>query len=242
MKMTKIQRLMVGSLHISEKFRSIQGEGQTMGVPAIFVRLSGCNLLCKSRDWVCDSIKVWQKGVKTNFEQVLSKDWVDSLRNGTHLVFTGGEPMLHQKNIEKYLRWFFGKYNFMPTIEVETNGTKTPNSYLLEFVDYWNCSPKLENSGETFGRRIVSDSLKAINNSKGKKIFKFVISSESDMQEIERDFSSLIDSKNIVLMPAGENQEELDITRPIVAQYCADNGVRYSERLHIVIWNKKTGV
>ena len=33
-------------LAISEVFYSIQGEGKTMGIPAVFVRLAGCNLMC----------------------------------------------------------------------------------------------------------------------------------------------------------------------------------------------------
>jgi organic radical activating enzyme len=94
------------NLIVSEKFYSLQGEGQTMGIPAIFVRLAGCNLLCKSDHWVCDSIEVWRKGDKTPFEEVLSAKDVDRLMNGAHLIFTGGEPMLHQKKILEYLNWF----------------------------------------------------------------------------------------------------------------------------------------
>lgn len=58
-------------LNVSEKFLSIQGEGRTTGIPAIFLRLSGCNLLCKSSNWICDSIEVWRKGTKTSFDAVL---------------------------------------------------------------------------------------------------------------------------------------------------------------------------
>ena len=34
-------------LRISEDFYSLQGEGRTMGIPAVFVRLQACNILCK---------------------------------------------------------------------------------------------------------------------------------------------------------------------------------------------------
>ena len=33
-------------LAISEIFFSIQGEGKTVGIPSVFVRLGGCNLIC----------------------------------------------------------------------------------------------------------------------------------------------------------------------------------------------------
>lgn len=34
------------TLRIAEIFTSVQGEGQWMGVPSVFVRISGCNLRC----------------------------------------------------------------------------------------------------------------------------------------------------------------------------------------------------
>lgn len=58
---------------ISEDFYSIQGEGITMGMPSLFVRLGGCNLLCggagtqkdkmlhNGATWRCDSIEEWQE-------------------------------------------------------------------------------------------------------------------------------------------------------------------------------------
>jgi len=63
------------NIRISEHFYSLQGEGKTMGVPAIFVRLQACNLLCggygtqkdgKLHDgatWRCDTLDVWTKGI-----------------------------------------------------------------------------------------------------------------------------------------------------------------------------------
>ena len=71
---------MKNKLVVSEKFYSIQGEGQTMGVPAVFLRLGGCNLLCKGKGWVCDSIEVWKKGVSTPFNEVLT-EYIEQLKN-----------------------------------------------------------------------------------------------------------------------------------------------------------------
>ena len=83
-------------LPVSELFYSIQGEGRTMGIPAIFLRLGGCNLLCKSDSWVCDTIEVWQKSKAVEFEDILSEDFVEKLKAGVHFVITGGEPLIHQ--------------------------------------------------------------------------------------------------------------------------------------------------
>jgi len=44
------------------------------------------------------------------------------------------------------------------------------------------------------------------------------------------------------LMPCGDSQNLLDKTRVEVAKICIKYKLRYSDRLHIVIWNQKTGV
>jgi len=232
---------MKDNLVISEKFYSIQGEGQTMGIPSIFIRLSGCNILCQSESWVCDSIEVWRKGTKTPFEQVLTDDEVQRLFNGAHLIFTGGEPLMHQKKIVEYLDWFKEVEGFMPTLEFETNGTIMPCRELIDVVNYWNCSPKLANSGEPYERRVKPLVITELNK-QNNVIFKFVIQKKEDCLDVFQDYGQYIANKNYVFMPAGETQDKLAVTRPIVAEQCINLGIRYSERLHIVIWNQKTGV
>ena len=229
------------TLTVSECFYSIQGEGQTMGIPAVFLRLAKCNLLCKSNFWVCDSIEVWQQGVKTEFSKVLSKEYVNRLREGAHLIITGGEPMLHQRSIVRFLEWFHNVFKFWPITEIETNATLMPDDSMLKYVDYWNCSPKLENSGEPFERRVKPLVIKTID-SQENAIFKFVISTPTDVIDLMQDYGDHLTMKNVVLMPAGETQEKLNETRKTVIDQCLLLGLRYSERLHIVIWNQKTGV
>jgi organic radical activating enzyme len=234
----------IKKLAVSEVFYSIQGEGQTMGIPAVFLRLGGCNLLCESESWICDTIEVWRKSNATLFEDVLQEDWIDKLRNGAHLVITGGEPMLHEKAIRAYISWFNDEYNFVPIIEMETNGTIEPCNALLALVRFWNVSPKLSTAGKQNKRelRINTEALRTFDEQEDKTIFKFVISCEEDITEVFEDFGPHISGNKLVLMPAGSSQEELMKTRIFVAEKCRDLNVRYSERLHVVIWNLKTGV
>ena len=229
------------NLIISEKFFSIQGEGQTMGIPAIFVRLAGCNLLCKSDHWICDSIEVWRKGNKTKFEDVLSNEEIEKLRFGAHLIFTGGEPTLHQKKIVEYLHYFVRTFGFTPTIEIETNGTILISEELHSFLSYINCSPKLKNSGESFKKRFNDLALNDINSRKGSS-FKFVINQEDDIIEILQEFAPFIDMKKVILMPAGDSKESLDKVRKEVAELAIQLNVKYSDRLQVVIWDQTTGV
>lgn len=230
----------MGNLVVSEKFYSIQGEGVTMGIPAVFLRLAGCNILCKGKGWICDSIEVWRKGNKEEFNEVLRGELFQRLNEGAHLVITGGEPLLHQKKLIEFLKWFEDGYGWLPTIEVETNGTIAPDVYLLRKVKHWNVSPKLSTSGEVYEKRYKPIILGEFNLLMA-TIFKFVISSEEDVLEVMNEFGDL-DFTKFVFMPAGDSQDLLNKTRPMVLEQCKKLGIRYSDRLHVVGWNKKTGV
>jgi len=229
------------TLVVAETFYSIQGEGKTMGVPAVFLRLGGCNLLCKSEHWVCDTIEVWQNGKSKPFEDILTIEMISALEKGAHLVITGGEPMAHQPKVELYLKWFALTYGFQPFVEVETNGTIMPTDYMFNRVSLFNVSPKLESSGEKRERRYKVDVLKTLNQ-RDFVIFKIVIANENDLKEVIKDYFHLVDRNKIYLMPAGSSQEQLNQTRLMVANMCVEYCLHYSERLHIVIWNQKTGV
>lgn len=226
-------------LFVSEKFYSIQGEGKTTGFPAIFLRLSGCNLLCKSDNWICDTIEVWQKGVKTDFEYVFTDEEIQLLKSGVHLVITGGEPLLHQTKLSTYLNWFASNYGFKPYIEVETNGTFLPNKDMKFNVNQWNVSPKLKNSGETYFRRFKPEVLKEFNGLNS--VFKFVVDCEDDVLEIFERYGEL-NRKKILLMPAGDTQDLLNDVRLTVIELCKKYILKFTDRSHIVAWNKKTGV
>ena len=229
----------INSLHISEKFYSIQGEGKSAGYPAYFIRLSGCNLLCQSDSWVCDSIEVWKKGTKTDFENVFDEIDIDRLKNGARLIITGGEPMLHQKPIAAFLAYMQITHGFKPFVEIETNGTIEPIKELVFDVNQWNVSPKLLNSGETFERRFKRDVLERLN--KLNSVFKFVVEKEEDIVEIFTNYGYL-NKNRIYLMPAGETQEKLAAVRPEIMELCKKYILKFTDRLHIDAWNKKTGV
>jgi len=235
----------VKKLPVSEVFYSIQGEGQTMGIPAVFLRLGGCNILCQSESWICDTIEVWRKSKALPFEQVLGEELEQLLvSQKVHLVVTGGEPLIHQKMIVEFFKYLFYKHKGYAIIEIETNGTIIPSEDMLGWVDYWNVSPKLSNAGaqNTKEVRINPNALNLFKNKFASTIFKFVIEKESDFDEVIDDYGHHISMDQVVLMPAGSSQEELLRTRLLVAELCRKNQLRYSERLHVVIWNQKTGV
>ena len=241
---------MSNKLAVSEQFYSIQGEGKTMGVRAVFLRLAGCNLMCggmgtqfdgelhNGAKWRCDSIEVWMKGKQKEFEDVLEKDLIDELRQGAHLVITGGEPLMQQAGIINFIYYLINERKINPFIEIETNGTILPNENLLKLVSQWNVSPKLLSSGNEKQIAIKDDVLSLLSGFNTQ--FKFVVDSEEDLSEI-LELDGIPNSK-VWLMPAGENETLLKQKAEKVAEICKQHKFNYSHRLHITLWNQKTGV
>jgi len=239
-------------LAVSEIFYSIQGEGKTMGYPSVFLRLGGCNLMCggmgtqhdkelhNDAEWRCDTIEVWMKSQSIKIHDILEKKYIEELNHGAHLIITGGEPLMQQKNLIPFLEYIKKLTNCY--IEIETNGTIIPNKKLLNVVDLFNCSPKTANSGNDYEMRFNSNALNVINLDAKDSIFKFVISNNNDYKEIIKDYGNYIKRNKVWLMPAGENQILLNKNKNIVAEICKENNVKFTTRLHIEIWNKKTGV
>jgi len=232
------------SIKISEFFMdTLQGEGFSTGVPAAFLRVKDCTLNCT----FCDSTSVWKYGNSYSFDELFQmmeeNGLIGQLENGTHLVFTGGSPLRQQAQLVKFMEEFIDNYNFIPFIEVENETVLTPSQDMIDIVSQWNNSPKLENSGNKKAARYDSEVIKLMSELDN-SWFKFVISEENDWKEIEEDFikPGLIYRDQIILMPCGDTREKLMLTRDIAVNMAIKEGVRYSDRLHTIIWNAKTGV
>ena len=111
---------------INEIFYSLQGEGFHAGTPAVFVRLSGCNLRCA----FCDTQH--RDGQLMSVQEIVDK--VNKYPVAPLLVLTGGEPSLFID--EAFVAELKQKTN--KTIAIETNGTRPlPNN-----LDWVTLSPK----------------------------------------------------------------------------------------------------
>lgn len=73
-------------LKISEIFYSLQGEASRVGLPTVFVRLTGCPLRCV---W-CDTAHAFSGGESLTVNEILSKV---GTYNTPHVCVTGGEPL-----------------------------------------------------------------------------------------------------------------------------------------------------
>ena len=122
---------------VNEIFFTLQGEGAHSGIPAVFVRFSGCNLRCP---W-CDTD--FADYTEMSAEAIVSTalELYDTPNDRRKMcVLTGGEPGLQ---VDKALVDALHQAGFY--ICIETNGTRP----LPEGIDWITCSPKessLQNS------------------------------------------------------------------------------------------------
>ncbi|KKL09708.1 hypothetical protein LCGC14_2563180 [marine sediment metagenome] len=127
---------------ISEKFKSLQGEGQFAGTPMAFIRFVGCSVgkkICRGCDTDFEQIHGWRGG--GDFEAQELADWSSPYN---HVCLTGGEPL--DQNLTDILDALRHRvidpmpiYS-PPMVHIETSGTIS-FPYLRERI--WVCvSPK----------------------------------------------------------------------------------------------------
>jgi len=226
-------------LFVNEIFYdTIQGEGLSIGTPAVFLRLAGCTLNCV---W-CDT--EWQKGYNAANSEIMAlmvdHGIVDRLKNGHHLVITGGSPMKQQDSLIKFIRSFCGITGFLPIIEIENECTIIPKVELLKYIMYWNNSPKLRSSGMKERARYKPEVLEAFKDPNilvPRVTYKFVIADKNDWGEIYQFFikPGFVKKSQIILMPLGATKEELFSNEKMVVSLAVEEGVRYSTRAQIVL-------
>ena len=84
---------MSATLRLTEIFLSLQGESRTVGIPTVFVRLTGCPLRCG----YCDTAYAFKGGENVTIESILEQ--IEALNCRTVTV-TGGEPLAQKGCVE----------------------------------------------------------------------------------------------------------------------------------------------
>jgi 7-carboxy-7-deazaguanine synthase len=167
-------------LPIAEIFESIQGEGQWVGTPMLFIRLAGCNvgkpakalkvegpfpllhtgreaMACTTFDgriFPCDTDYSLKE--KLHIDNILHRLKEDGMR---HVCVTGGEPFLHESLLEEL---FYELASRDITMHVETSGTIASRSWpeVGMCPGYWvTCAPKLSALSDMINR---ADELKLL--------------------------------------------------------------------------------
>jgi organic radical activating enzyme len=220
-----------------DKQATFQGEGPSCGTPALFIRLSRCNLTCT---W-CDTRYTWDwahydpRAESTRRSVTELAEWALSAPPGL-VVITGGEPLLQQRQLVLLVSQLLagGK-----RVEVETNGTVAPDAALLADGVTFNVSPKLASSAVAEATRIMDGPLRAFASS-GRAVFKFVARAAEELDEIAVLVERLGLQPVWVMPEAGISEELLTRTR-LLAGPVASRGWHFTTRLHVLAFDGARG-
>jgi 7-carboxy-7-deazaguanine synthase len=101
----------VERLRLTEIFFSLQGETKTVGLPTVFIRLTGCPLRCQ----YCDTAYAFQGGTWYDLDAILT----EVKKYPAHYVtVTGGEPLAQKACLPLLTRLCDEAY----TVSLETSG------------------------------------------------------------------------------------------------------------------------
>ncbi|HSW69636.1 MAG TPA: 7-carboxy-7-deazaguanine synthase QueE [Gammaproteobacteria bacterium] len=101
----------MGRLRVTEIFFSLQGETRTVGLPTVFIRLTGCPLRCG----YCDTAYAFQGGDWREIDDILAEVGKFSAQ---YVTVTGGEPLAQKTCLELLTRLCDAGYE----VSLETSG------------------------------------------------------------------------------------------------------------------------
>jgi len=213
---------MSDSLRITEIFLSLQGESSTVGLPTVFVRLTGCPLRCV----YCDTTYAFKGGENRSIDAIVDEVLSYSVQ---HVTVTGGEP-LAQKRCINLLRVLCDKGL---SVSLETSGAidvSEVDSRVMKVMDL-----KTPSSGE-MARNLMSN-LEHLN---AHDEVKFVIGDQADYDwSVEQLKTDAIDQRCKVLFSPVQGQfSPAELADRIVADRLP---VRFQLQLHKLLWGDKPG-
>ena len=220
----------------------------------------------------CDSSYTWSKRYKHLMTDRTVTEAVDELtallphgrfchpvsKQYTHMVFTGGEPMLKntQPGMISVLREFYRRSNMPKNVTVETNGTKpiTPDlaKYIEDFQHYWegewmwSISPKLWNTaGEQPKKAIQPEVIGKYAEVSKRGQLKYVVNgTEASWREVEHNTKLFRDAGcdfPVWIMGIGGTYEGLTETEASIADEAIQRGYNYTTRAHVHIYGNAIG-
>ncbi len=232
-------------MRVVEFFYSLQGEGMLVGTPSVFVRLAGCPFRCR---W-CDTAYAWDYAAGEDLEpdQIVARvnQWPCRF-----VVLTGGEPMADPDlSVRPGLADLTHRLQDLGKhITIETAGALFVPDLACDLM---SISPKLANStsprvgvaGIHQSDRLAVEALRRLIRVYPYQL-KFVVEEPTDVEEAQSVLRQLGDvaPERVMLTPQAATTEELLSRSPMVAQACQQTGLRFGQRLHILLWDRQRGV
>ena len=222
-KPSEFARTRGNEIRINEIFFSLQGESSRVGLPTVFVRLTGCPLRCG----YCDTAYAFHEGKTRAIDDVME----EVARHGSRYVcVTGGEPLAQKSCLTLLARLCDADYS----VSLETSGAVDVagvDARVSRIVDI-----KTPGSGEVEKNRW--DNLAHLN---ARDEIKFVLTSEADYawaKSIIQD-KKLNDICPVLLSPAFDEVAYSQLAEWVLRDQLK---VRMQVQLHKVIWGEQRGV
>jgi 7-carboxy-7-deazaguanine synthase len=212
----------VNQLRVTEIFYSLQGESLTVGLPTVFVRLTGCPLRCV----YCDTTYAFTGGRKMSIAEIL--DDVGSYHS-RYVTVTGGEPLAQRACLTLLDALIEKGYE----VSLETSGAldvSEVNPSVVKVLDL-----KTPSSGEA--SKNLYRNLDFLDR---KDQLKFVIMNEQDYEwakAIMEDYC-LSDRCEVLFSPAMGTQNPTELAEKILRDRLP---VRFQIQLHKILWGDTPG-
>jgi 7-carboxy-7-deazaguanine synthase len=212
----------VSSLRITEIFYSLQGESNTVGIPTVFIRLTGCPLRCL----YCDTAYAFTGGKKMAIAEIISQ----AEQYGTHYItVTGGEPLAQPACLELITRLLDKGF----IVSLETSGAMDVAAVDPRAVKVMDL--KTPSSGE-----LSKNLYQNIQYLSHKDQVKFVIGNDEDYNWSKNAITAygLLGRCEILFSPVMGQQNPTGLAEKILQDRLP---VRFQIQLHKLLWDNAQG-
>lgn len=208
------------TLNITEIFYSLQGEAKEVGIPTVFVRLTGCPLRCN----YCDTAYAFKGNNPLSIQHILDEI---AQYNTQYVCVTGGEPMAQSNCLKLLDALIDNDYK----VSMETSGSidiAPVNSNVSIVMDI-----KTPSSTEEHQNRYENLSIL-----KNKDQLKFVIASRSDFDWCTKILENHEVESEVLFSPVYESLRPVELADWILEKKL---NVRLQVQLHKILWGDQKG-
>lgn len=208
------------TLNITEIFYSLQGEAKEVGIPTVFVLLTGCPLRCN----YCDTAYAFKGNNPLSIQHILDEI---AQYNTQYVCVTGGEPMAQSNCLKLLDALIDNDYK----VSMETSGSidiAPVNSKVSIVMDI-----KTPSSTEEHQNRYENLSIL-----KNKDQLKFVIASRSDFDWCTEILENHEVESEVLFSPVYESLRPVELADWILEKKL---NVRLQVQLHKILWGDQKG-